>query len=347
MLAKLLKKIVLLQSMKYDIDLSRYNTFGLHCVAKKFLIVANNEDLQELAKLYQNNEVFILGTGANTVFAEEKCDKIVAKVENLGKKIVEENEEYILLEVASGENWDDFVSWATMKNYSGLENLAGIPSSIGATPIQNIGAYGMEVKNIIDYVICFDLKQNQWVNLTKQECKFGYRDSVFKHTEKNLVIWKVGFRLNKKFTPNIDYKDIKNKIETEKVEHLTPQIIAQTIRQIRNNKLPDYKILGNVGSFFKNPIISLEQYLDLKKSFPNIVAFDERKNKKISAAWLIEQCGYKGKRIGNVGMHSTQALVMVNYGSAKGKEVIGLANEIKESIKQRFNINLEIEANII
>lgn len=130
-------------------------------------------------------------------------------------------------------------------------------------------------------------------------------------------------------------------------EHLTPQIIAQTIRQIRNNKLPDYKILGNVGSFFKNPIISLKQYLDLKKSFPNIIAFNEGNNKKISAAWLIEQCGYKGKKIGNVGMHSTQALVMVNYGGAKGKEVIELANEIKESIKQKFEINLEVEANII
>lgn len=338
---------VFLQSMKYDVDLIRYNTFGLHCIAKNFLIVANNEDLQELSKLYQNNEVFILGRGANTIFAEEKCDKIVAKVENLGKKIVEENNEHILIEVASGENWDDFVSWATLNDYSGLENLAGIPSSIGATPIQNIGAYGMEVKDIIDYVICFDLKHNQWVNLTKQECKFGYRDSVFKHMEKNLLIWKVGFRLNKKFTPNINYKDIKNKIEIEKTELLTPKIIAQTIRQIRDNKLPDYKILGNVGSFFKNPIISLGQYLDLKKLFPDIVAFDEGENKKISAAWLIEQCGYKGKKIGNIGMHSTQALVMVNYGDAKGEDVIELANEIKESIKQKFEINLEIEANII
>ncbi len=333
--------------MKYDIDLSEYNTFGLHCVAKNFLTIVNNEDLQELANLYQNKEVFILGTGANTIFSEKKCDKIVAKVENLGKKIVEESNEYILVEVAAGENWDNFVSWATLQDYSGLENLAGIPSSVGATPIQNIGAYGMEVKNIIDYVICFDLKQKQWRSLTKQECKFGYRDSVFKHGEKNLLIWKVGFRLNKNFCPNIDYKDIKNKIEAEQINNLTPQIIAQTIRQIRGSKLPDYKILGNVGSFFKNPIISLEQYLDLKKSFPNIVAFDEVYKKKISAAWLIEQCGYKGKKIGNVGMHSTQALVMVNYGDAKGKEVIKLANEIKESIKQRFQINLEIEANII
>ncbi len=333
--------------MKYNIDLSKYNTFGLHCVAKKFLVITDNKDLQELAELYQNNEIFILGRGANTVFAEENCDKIVAKIENLGKNITEENKEYILIEVSAGENWDDFVQWATQNNYSGLENLAGIPSSIGATPIQNIGAYGMEIKNIIDYVVCFDLEKRHWVSLTKEECKFGYRDSVFKHEKKNLVIWKVGFRLSKQFAPNINYKDIKNKIATEQIEHLTPKIIAESIRQIRNKKLPDYKILGNVGSFFKNPIITHNQYSDLIKSFPNIIAFDEGDNKKISAAWLIEQCGYKGKRIGNVGMHSTQALVMVNYGGATGKEVILLANEIKENVKHKFDINLEIEANII
>ncbi|MDO5759935.1 MAG: UDP-N-acetylenolpyruvoylglucosamine reductase, partial [Bacteroidota bacterium] len=200
---------------------------------------------------------------------------------------------------------------------------------------------------IIEYVVCFDLKGEKWIRFENKECNFGYRESIFKHQEGNFIIWRVGFRLKKNFTPNIEYKDIKKAIENNNITSLSPSIIARLVKQIRKEKLPDYKVLGNVGSFFKNPIISNKHYAELVKVYPNIVAFDEKESKKISAAWLIEYCGYKGKRIGNVGMSSNQALIMVNYGGANGEEVLFLAKEIQEKVKQNFDINLEIEANII
>ena len=198
--------------MEYDFDLREYNTFGLPCVAKEFLRVKDEDDLYTLSDLYHEGSIFILGFGANVIFSQEKTDKVVAKIENKGLSIISENKDFVCVEVAAGELWDDFIDWATRKNLSGIENLAGIPSSVGASPVQNIGAYGMEAKDSVYSVTCFDLEKKAWQRISNKDCKFEYRNSIFKHQKGNLLIWKVCFRLQRKFSPNINYKDIENKI---------------------------------------------------------------------------------------------------------------------------------------
>ncbi|MBR1769535.1 MAG: UDP-N-acetylmuramate dehydrogenase [Bacteroidales bacterium] len=333
--------------MELNFNLKDYNTFGLTCFAAKFLEVRHTEDLFLLHSIFGKEKLFILGFGANVVFATPHFDGVVAKMNNKGYDITFENEHILKVEVAAGEIWDGFVDWATERNLSGAENLAGIPSSVGASPVQNIGAYGAEVKDIIDYVTVYDLYENKFIKLSQEDCKFGYRNSVFKYQKGNLIIWKVGFCLNKNFVPNSDYKDIKIKLSQLNNIKLNPQLMAGIVREIRNTKLPDYKQNANVCSFFKNPVIPNEQYDILESKYPGIVAFEDNNGKKISAAWLIEQCGYKGKRIGNLAMHKSQALCMINCGQATGKEVEDFAAMIKKDIQEKFAIDLSIEAHII
>lgn len=333
--------------MEYNIDLKPYNTFGLNCKAKEFIRLKTKEDLDLLHKEYEKQRILLLGLGANMVFVNKEFDGIVAKLENKGINIKEEDERKVIVEVEAGEEWDSFVDWACERGLSGVENLAGIPSSVGAAPVQNIGAYGMEVKDTIVYVTVFDLKENRFISFNNKECNFAYRNSIFKYQEGNLLIWKVGFCLSKAFSPNINYKALEDKLNKEDIHSLSPKLIAQKVREIRSEKLPDYRVLGNVGSFFKNPVIEKQLYEQLLKDYKDIVAFDSGENKKISAAWLIEQCGYKGKQINNVGMHNRQALVMVNYGGASGEDVLSLANDIQAKVKEKFDIDLNIEAHII
>ncbi len=333
--------------MEYNIDLKPYNTFGLNCKAKEFIRLKTKEDLDLLHKEYEKQRILLLGLGANMVFVNKEFDGVVAKLENKGININEEDERKVIVEVEAGEEWDSFVDWACERGLSGVENLAGIPSSVGAAPVQNIGAYGMEVKDTIVYVTVFDLKENRFISFNNEECNFAYRNSIFKYQEGNLLIWKVGFCLSKAFSPNINYKALEDKLNKEDIHSLSPKLIAQKVREIRNEKLPDYRVLGNVGSFFKNPVIEKQLYEQLLKDYKDIVAFDSGENKKISAAWLIEQCGYKGKQINNVGMHNRQALVMVNYGGASGEDVLSLAHDIQAKVKEKFDIDLNIEAHII
>lgn len=333
--------------MEYNIDLKPYNTFGLNCKAKEFLRLRTEEDLDLLQSEYGKQTILFLGFGANVVFVDNEFGGLVAKLENKGIDVKEEDKNFCFVEVEAGQTWDDFVDWACERGLSGVENLAGIPSSVGAAPVQNIGAYGMEVKDSITYVVVFDLKENKFITIKNEECNFAYRNSIFKYQEGNLLIWKVGFCLKKNFTPNINYKALEEKIKKENIVSLTPKLIAQKVREIRNEKLPNFNVLGNVGSFFKNPVIEKHQYELLKKDYKDIVAFDSGEKKKISAAWLIEQCGYKGKRIGNIGMHDRQALVMVNYGGASGEDVLHLAHQIQKNVKEKFNIDLNIEAHLI
>lgn len=333
--------------MEYNIDLKPYNTFGLNCKAKEFIRLKTKEDLDLLHKEYEKQRILLLGLGANMVFVNKEFDGVVAKLENKGINIKEEDERKVIVEVEAGEEWDSFVDWACERGLSGVENLAGIPSSVGAAPVQNIGAYGMEVKDTIVYVTVFDLKENRFISFNNEECNFAYRNSIFKYQEGNLLIWKVVFCLSKAFLPNINYKALEDKLNKEDIHSLSPKLIAQKVREIRNEKLPDYRVLGNVGSFFKNPVIEKQLYERLLKDYKDIVAFDSGENKKISAAWLIEQCGYKGKQINNVGMHNRQALVMVNYGGASGEDVLSLAHDIQAKVKEKFDIDLNIEAHII
>lgn len=332
--------------MEHNIELKPYNTFSLDCKAKEFLRIEKERDLSFLHKEYGKKKILFLGLGANIVFVGKEFDGLVVKLENKGISVKEEDKEKVIVEVGAGEVWNDFVDWACEKGLSGIENLSGIPSSVGAAPVQNIGAYGMELKDSLEYVVVFDLEENRFMTLKNEDCCFSYRNSVFKYQKGNLLIWKVGFRLSKEFKPNLTYKGLQERLFS-KGQTLSPKLVAQTVRQIRDEKLPDYKVLGNVGSFFKNPVITRQHYQRLLSEFPDIVAFDSGMDKKISAAYLIEKCGYKGKQIKNVGMHSRQALVMVNYGKATGSDVLYLAKEIQKSVKEKFDIDLNIEAHII
>ena len=333
--------------MEYNFNLKEYNTFHLNCVARDFLRIKQESDLEYLHSIYNKEKIFVLGGGANTLFASDYFDGLVAKIENKGKTIVEENENEIVVEVASGENWSDFVFWACKNNYCGLENLSTIPGSVGAAPVQNIGAYGSEAKDTIKEVLVYDLEANTFSWLKNEDCNFAYRYSCFKYQKGNLIIWKVRFLLQKHFTLNDSYKALKEKIKTKEEKIKTAEEIAETVKEIRDSKLPDHNILGNAGSFFKNPIITGEQYKKIKIQYPDIVAFDDANGVKISAGWLIEKCGLKGKRFGNVGMHEKQALVLVNYGNATGKELIVFANKVIDTVKDKFGIQLDIEAHII
>jgi UDP-N-acetylmuramate dehydrogenase len=234
------------------------------------------------------------------------------------------------------------------KGLSNIENLAAIPGTVGAAPVQNIGAYGQEAKDSIVSCLVFDMTTKTFSWIDNKDCHFDYRYSIFKYQKGNLVIWKVRFLLNKHFSVNTSYKALKE--ELDKVEDksmITPSFVAKKVTEIRDNKLPDPRVLGNVGSFFKNPIIPQEQYEKIRQHYPNIVSFQAKDGVKISAGWLIEQCGYKGKRVGKVGMSERQALVMVNYGEATGKEIISFANAIIDSVKNMFNIQIQIEAHLV
>lgn len=333
--------------MENNVDLKTYNTFGLSCTAKDLFHVRNEQDLSELHELYCHRRVVVLGMGANTVFVDKNFDGVVARIENKGTKIVAQDDKSVLIEVCAGENWDEFVEFATQRGYCGVENLAGIPSSVGAVPVQNVGAYGAEVKDVIHSVCVFDLKTGKQFDRDNVSCKFAYRESVFKHQEGNLLIWKVRFKLSKVFVANLSYKALKDKVSQDNISDLSAKKIASVVRQIRESKLPDYKVLGNVGSFFRNPVVEGSVLEKIEKTYPDIVAFRDKDKYKLSAAYLIEHCGYKGKRIGNVGMHDKQALVMVNYGGATGEEILSLARQIQQSVYQTFGVDLQIEAHII
>lgn len=333
--------------MEYNVSLKEMNSFHLDCKAEKFIRVKEEKDLERLSEYYGKEKIYILGSGSNTLFVKQHYDGIVARIENKGLRIIAENEDDITVEVSSGQVWNDFVEWVCKNNYSGVENLAAVPSSVGAVPVQNIGAYGSEAKDVIDKVLVYDLEKKEFKYWTNEDCDFGYRYSKFKYQKGNLVIWKVVFKLQKHFVLNNSYKALKDKLESSNQTIITPKLVAQIVTEIRNSKLPNPEILGNVGSFFKNPIITKEQYERLQTLYPNIVAFDDEKGKKISAGWLIEQCGYKGKRIGNVGVYEKQALIVVNYSNASGKELLDFSNAIIETVKDKFDIILEPEVHIV
>lgn len=332
-----------------DVDIKEITTFGLSCKVKELMRIKTEQDLMLLSDRYKAKEkIYILGGGSNSVFCEEEYNGLVAKIENKGMEKISEDEDNVIIEVSAGQVWKDFVVDCCEKGLSNIENLAAIPGVVGAAPVQNIGAYGQEAKDSIVACEVFDMKTKTFSWISNKDCHFDYRYSIFKYQEGNLVIWKVRFSLKKHFSVNTSYKALKDVIDkVEDKSKITPSFVAKKVTEIRDSKLPDPKILGNVGSFFKNPIISQDQYEQIKKYYPNIVSFPAKEGVKISAGWLIEQCGYKGKRVGKVGMSEKQALVMVNYGEATGKEITAFANAIIDSVKNMFNIQIQIEAHLV
>lgn len=334
-------------NIQQNISLKKYNTFGIDVNAKRFISITSVYELQQLLK--SEKDIFLISGGSNMLLTED-IDKLVVHIDIKGISIDRENHNDIYLTVNAGENWHEFVLWCVSQNYGGLENLSLIPGNVGTCPIQNIGAYGVEVKDTISKVEAIEIKTGKLVSFSNSECNFGYRNSIFKNEAKGkYILTSVSFQLTKtNHNFNTSYGAIETELASKKIETPSLKDISDAIIAIRKSKLPDPKEIGNSGSFFKNPVISIQLYNNLKLKFPSIPSYPISKTEiKVPAGWLIEQSGFKGKRFGTYGVHEKQALVLVNYGGANGKEIYQLAKNIKHTIKQNFSINLEIEVNII
>jgi len=332
-----------------NISLKEFNTFGMdvNC-SLLYNITSENEIINILdSEEYQNNKHLILSGGSNLLFTTD-FDGLILKNNIKGIEVVFEDNNHTYLKVGAGENWHDFVLWTIKQGLSGLENMSLIPGNVGTAPIQNIGAYGVEVKDVITKVRGINLEEKKLFTLSNVDCDFRYRDSIFKNKLKDkIIITEVIFKLSRKAQHNTKYGAILEELQNLGLEISTTNI-SKAVISIRERKLPNPKELGNSGSFFKNPIINNTQFSELQKKFSEIVGYKNSETEtKIAAGWLIEQCGWKGYRKGDAGVHKNQALVLVNYGNAKGEEIISLAKEIQQSVKDKFGIKIHPEVNII
>ena len=333
-----------------NISLKPFNTFGIEATAKLFTVINSVEDIKELLLHtdYKSNPHFILGGGSN-ILLTQNVNALVIKNELKGIEVVKETEEDVLVKCAAGEVWHEFVMYCIAKDFAGIENLSLIPGNTGASPMQNIGAYGVEIKDTFYELEAIDLQTGKCITFSKQACDFGYRESIFKHRYKDqFIITSVTFKLSKKPVFHIEYGAIKQELDNMGVSELSIKSISQAVINIRSSKLPDPKQIGNSGSFFKNPEVTKETYERLKNEFPALVAYPlDNLNYKLAAGWLIEQSGLKGIRKGDAGIHKLQALVLVNYGKATGKEIYDLSTEVLEVVNRKFGVLLEREVNII
>jgi UDP-N-acetylmuramate dehydrogenase len=333
-----------------NISLKPYNTFGIKAFAKYFTSVETTENIKELLQSneYKHNERLILGGGSNMLLTKN-VNAIVVKNNLKGISVVKETLEDVFVKCAGGEVWHEFVMWCINKNYGGLENLSLIPGCTGASPMQNIGAYGVEIKDTFYELEAIHAITGEQKTFSKSDCEFGYRESVFKHQFKNhFIISSVTFQLSKKPTFHIEYGAIKQELDAMNISELNIKAISQAVINIRSSKLPNPKEIGNAGSFFKNPEVSSDVYKRLKNEFQNLVAYPlENGNYKLAAGWLIEQCGLKGYRVGDAGVHKLQALVLVNYGAATGNEIYDLSTHVLKTVHDKFGVELEREVNII
>lgn len=331
-------------------SLKKLNTFGIDAVAKYFLEIESVSAAQNFSddKKFSIQSKLILGGGSNILFTKN-FDGIVVKNNIKGIELIREDSENYFVKVGAGESWHGFVTHCIEKNYAGVENLSLIPGCVGAAPIQNIGAYGVEQKDVFFELQAIDLKENKTITINKSDCKFGYRDSIFKGEAKGkFIITSVTFKLFKKPKFNTSYGSINQEIEKMEVKEMSISAISQAVCNIRRSKLPDPEKTGNAGSFFKNPIVNNEKYELLKKEFLPIVAYKNSDTEiKLAAGWLVEQCGWKGKRFNNCGVHKDQALVLVNYENAKGNEIFELSEKILRSVKEKFGVELEREVVIL
>jgi UDP-N-acetylmuramate dehydrogenase len=334
--------------IKENISLRPFNTFGIDAKARYFSTFVNDDELSELTTHHSPLKKFILGGGSNILLTKD-FDGLVLKNEVKGIELVHEDPEYVYVKAGAGENWHQFVLHCLTHNWAGVENLSLIPGNIGASPIQNIGAYGVELDDIFWSLEAFHLHEKRIRTFTREDCEFGYRDSIFKNRYKDqFAILSVTFQLKKKPIFHTDYGAITQELEKMGVKELSIKSVSQAVINIRSSKLPDPQVIHNSGSFFKNPEVSNEKYEELKLKFPDIVAYPLAKGTvKLAAGWMIEQCGWKGYRKGDAGVHAKQALVLVNYGSATGKEIYALSEQILQSVNKKFGVVLEREVNII
>lgn len=331
-----------------NVNLKTYTTFGIDSNAELFAVFKDTNTLKLLLDQLDNRQITVLGGGSNLLLTKD-IQGVVLKNEILGIEVIEDTQDTVLLKVGGGVVWHDFVMYTIENNYFGIENLSLIPGSVGASPMQNIGAYGIEIKDSFEKLEAIHIKTKNIETFNHIQCEFGYRESVFKRKLKGqYIITNVYFRLNKNPALNTSYGAIETELALKGI--VTPSIkdVSDAVIAIRKSKLPDPKELGNAGSFFKNPVVSNSIYQDIKVKYPQVPSyFVTNETVKIPAGWLIETAGWKGKKIGNCGVHSKQALVLVNYGGATGKEVFDLSQQIIDDILNRFNILLEREVNIL
>lgn len=331
--------------MERHFSLKNYNSFGIEVETEFFAAISNEAELIEVLKSNGNKPFRVLGGGSNVLLTED-YKGLTLVMQNKGISILEETESHVLIEVQAGENWHELVLWALENDFGGIENLALIPGSVGAAPIQNIGAYGVELSSVFHRCKALDLASLSFNEFDKAACEFGYRSSVFKtHLKGKAIITRVQFKLSKKtHQTHTQYGTLQASLQGKE---MSIQNIAASVIAIRKSKLPDPAQIGNSGSFFKNPVIPVNQFKQLQENYPEIPHYPDTAEKiKIPAGWLIEKLGYKGKRFGDAGVHEKQALVLVNYGNAKGVELLNLAQQIQEQVLQNFGVQLEVEVNI-
>jgi UDP-N-acetylmuramate dehydrogenase len=333
-------------NIQHNISLKTFNTFGIDVLAKSMASFSTTDQLITLLDAI-DDEVIILGGGSNVLFTQN-VDAFILKNEMAGMDVVKEDSLHVYVRVGAGVNWHAFVQHCIAQNWCGVENLSLIPGNVGASPMQNIGAYGVELKDIFFSLDAYHMKEKKVRTFTLNDCAFGYRDSIFKKELKNeVVILDVTFRLNKLPSFNTSYGAIEEELTKMNVTELSIAAISQAVINIRSSKLPDPKVIGNAGSFFKNPTVNMIKYFHLKSQFEDIVGYKQPKGEmKLAAGWLVEQCGLKGYRNGDAGVHDKQALVLVNHGHAAGSDIFELSEKVIDAVKNKFNISLEREVNI-
>lgn len=333
-----------------DVDLQPYNTLNISARARYFASVESESYLKEILRhpKAEGLRIVVLGSGSNVLFAGD-FDGLVLHIQIKGREVIKETDEHVWLKIGAGENWHQTVKYCVEKGWGGIENLSLIPGTVGAAPIQNIGAYGVELEEVFERLEAVDIEGGQTRRYEKEDCEFGYRDSIFKGELKGIVIvTNVVLKLSKNPELNTSYGAIQTELEKQNIDYPTIRDISDIVIDIRKSKLPDPDLLGNAGSFFKNPIVKNEVYKRIKEEYPQAPGYDMGNQKtKVPAGWLIEEAGWKGKAVGNTGTYKQQALVIVNYGGATGREILNLAERIKKSVKEQFGIALVPEVNIV
>ena len=332
-----------------NFSLKDYNTFGIDVRADKFISIKDIDELRKVLRKSYASDLFILGGGSNMLLTEN-IHKTVVHINLKGKRIISETEDHVIVEAAAGENWHEFVLWTLSQNFGGMENLSLIPGNVGTSPIQNIGAYGVELKDTFVSCHAMNVQTLEEKEFSKEACEFGYRNSVFKNQLKGqYIITSVRFKLTKKdHQLHIDYGSIKSELEAQQITNPSITDISNAVIAIRNSKLPNPKEIGNSGSFFKNPVIDTDQFEKLQKTYPSMPSYHVSDTEiKVPAGWLIDHAGLKGYREGDAGVHKNQALVLVNYGEATGEEILMLSRKVQDTVLRKFGIQLEAEVNII
>ncbi|MFT5252025.1 MAG: UDP-N-acetylmuramate dehydrogenase [Flavobacteriales bacterium] len=335
--------------IKSNFSLKNYNSFGIESLAKQFIAVHTLNEIKTVLLENPTCQKFILGGGSNMLLTQD-IDALVIHIDLKGKKVIQEDDENVWVECQAGENWHEFVLWTINQDYGGLENMSLIPGNVGTTPVQNIGAYGTEIKDTMLSCDAIAIKNQTIKTFTNLECHFGYRESVFKNKFKDhYIITSVVFQLTKKnHKINTSYGDILGELSKKEILNPSLKDISDAVITIRKSKLPDPKELGNSGSFFKNPIISKKDFAPIHLKFPEMKYYEVSETAvKVPAGWLIEQVGFKGRRFGDAGVHKNQALVLVNYGKATGQEILALSKDIQATVFKTFGIHIDAEVNVI